>query len=72
MILSRLSIEDTKNWQIFRRKLNAILDDIEAMAPGVGGALPSPTGQPEGRFFTVTGPPPELHQIVSGAWEQIA
>jgi hypothetical protein len=66
-----LSIDDTKNWQSFRAKLNAIFADLDALAPGYGAALPSPIGQPNGRLFTLTSTQ-RLYQLQSGAWQLLA
>lgn len=66
-----ISIDDTKNWQSFRAKLNAIFAGYDALVPGYGGSLPSPTGQPDGRLFTLTSTQ-KLYQLQSGAWQLLA
>lgn len=62
-----ISIDDTKNWQNLRAKLNAIFADYDALLTGHGGALPAVTGQPENRLFVLT-TTQKIYQIQSGAW----
>jgi hypothetical protein len=57
--------------ELQRRRLNAILAEIEALKPGFAASLPDPAGQPEGRYFTRTSDQ-TLHQLQSGAWVEVS
>jgi len=51
-------------WRTWFEKFAAAVD---ALAPGYGAALPTVTGQPDGRYFTLT-TTQTLYQVQSGAW----
>lgn len=57
----------SNNLEQVRKAANAVIADLEARLPGYGAALPSATGQPDGRFFVLT-TTQTLYQIQSAAW----
>ncbi len=59
-----ISLDDTKNWQVFRSALNAAL---AAAAPGYANPLPSAGTQPNGKLYVLTSTQ-KLYQNQNGAW----
>ena len=57
-----LSINDTKNPQTQRKRINALL---ETYAPGYGSALPDADESPDGRLFYIGS---QGYQNRSGTW----
>jgi len=57
-----LSINDTKNPQTQRKRINTLL---QTYAPGFGSALPDPADSPEGRLFYIGA---QGYQNRAGAW----
>lgn len=51
-------------WRPWFEKFTAY---VEAVSPGYGAALPAVTGQPDGRYYTLT-TTQTLYQVQSGAW----
>jgi len=64
-----LSITDQNDQMplLWRSWFEQITTEFEALKPGYGASLPSVTGQPDGRYYTLT-TTQTLYQMQSGAW----